>query len=320
MFPYLQPLSIDIFKKSTYLNKLRNSITAYVENILSENDKNVIIRGDYKEMLQLCLIVLGRNIPHYTFNVPKCSSNARWMAHVIYSFKIFLFRRQLELSDKESNDLQNFCLFGCLIYTKVWIQSCSPSNAPHNDLEFMKELHRYGKINKDISTAAIQKFHNHLWYLGSELIVLALFSDKVNNAEKRNIFQKMKKLDDGKWTERNKKLEVHCEIEKKKLSDFVDSSSMTVLKSLQLDIEFMFEKNVRAWENLEEYKTAKKIVNSFKVVNDVAERALKLMTEVNGSLTNKEPQKQNTIQVIEDNRKRIPTTQKYVLSSYKLLQ
>lgn len=95
---------------------------------------------------------------------------------------------------------------------------------------------------------------------------------------------------------------------------------MTVLKSLQLDIEFMFEKKVRAWEDLEEYKTAKKIVDSFKVVNEVAERALKLMTEINGSLTNKEEQKQNSIQVIEDNRKRIPKTQKYVLSSYKLLQ
>lgn len=217
MFSYLQPLSIDLFKKRTYLAELRDGIIAYVENILSENDKNVVIRGDYKEMLQLCLIVLGRNIPNYTFNVPKCCSNARWMAHVIYSFKIFLFR-QLELSDKESQNLQNFCLFGCLIYTKVWIQSCSPSNAPHNDLEFIKELHRYGKINKDIANVAIQKFHDHLWYLGSELIVLALFSDKVNTAEKRNIFNKMKKLDDGKWTViRNSKFTVKL---KKKIERF----------------------------------------------------------------------------------------------------
>lgn len=315
----MQPLSIDLFK-STYLAKLRNSTIAYIEKILSENDKKVIVRGDYKEMLKLCLIVLGRSIPNYTFNVPKCTSNARWMAHVIYSFKIFLFRRQVELSVTEKQNLQNFCLFACLIYTKVWIQCCSPSNAPHNDLELMKELHRYGKINKAISEAAIAKFQDHLWYLGPELIVLALFSDKVNTTEKRQIFQKMKKLNDGKWAERKKKLEEHTEIEKKKLSDFVDSSSMTVLESLRLDIVFMFENNVRAWENLEEYKRAKETVDSFRVVNDIAERTLKLMTDINGSLTNDEEQKQKTIQVIEDNRKRIPTTQKYVLSSYKLLQ
>lgn len=56
---------------------------------------------------------------------------------------------------------------------------------------------------------------DHLWYLGPELIVLALFSDKVNTTEKRQIFQKMKKLNDGKWAERKKKLEDHTEIEKK---------------------------------------------------------------------------------------------------------
>lgn len=145
----MQPLSIDLFKKSTYLAKLRDSTIAYVEKVLSENDKKVVVRGDYKEMLKLCLIVLGVNIPNYTFNVPKCCSNARWMAHVIYSFKIF------------QTNLQNFCLFACLIYTKVWIQCYSPSNAPHNDLELMKELRRYGKINKAISEAAIAK----LWII-----------------------------------------------------------------------------------------------------------------------------------------------------------
>lgn len=320
MFFNFQPLSLDLFKKNSYVTKLRNSVIFYVEKVLLDNDKKTILRGDYKEMLKLCLIVLGKKIPDYTFNVPKCCSNARWMAHIIYSFKLFLFRRQLQLSDDEKQNLQDFCLFACLIYTKAWIQCCSPSNAPHNDLEFMKELHRYGKVNKGISACAVRKFQDHLWYLGSELVVLALFSDKVNNAEKRKIFEKMRKLSDGKWVKRNKKLENHSNIEKKSLSDLVDSSSITVLKSLRLDVEFMFENSVRVWHSLEEYRTAKKIVDSFKVVNDTAERALKLMTDVNGSLTNNEQEKQKAIQVIEDNRKRIPSTQKYVLSSYKLIQ
>lgn len=311
---------MDIFKKNKYVDKLRSSVVIYIEKILLENNKETIIRGDYKEMLQLCLIVLGKQIPNYTFNVPKCSSNARWMAHIIYSLKLFLFRRQLELSDIEIRNLQDFCLFASLIYTKAWIQCCSPSNAPHNDLEFMKELHRYGKVNKDISKCAIEKFCGHLWYLGSELVVLALFSDKVNNAEKRKIFDKMRKLSDGKWVQRNKKLESHSNIEKKSLSDLVDSSSLTVLKSLRLDIGFMFESCVRDWHTLKEYKTAKKIVDSFKVVNDTAERTLKLMTDVNGLFTNNEQEKQKTVQVIEDNRQRIPSAKKYVLSSYKMLQ
>lgn len=123
----------------------------------------------------------------------------------------------------------------------------------------MKELHRYGKINKGISECAINKFKEHLWYLGSELIVLALFSDKVSNAEKRRIFQKMTKLSDGNWIERNKKLEDHSNIMIQNLNDFIGSSSMTVLKSLQLDIGFMFESNVRDCANLEDYKKRRKL-------------------------------------------------------------
>lgn len=311
---------MNLFKKNSYFNKLRISVITYVEEILLGNDKKTILRGDYKEMLQLCLIVLGKNISEYTFNVPKCCSNARWMAHIIYSLKLFLFRRQLELSKVEKQNLQDFCLFACLIYSKAWIQCCSPSNAPHNNLEFMNELHLYGKVNKYISDCAIEKFQGHLWYLGSELVVLALFSDKVNNAEKRKIFEKMRKLSDGKWVERNKRLENHSNIVKNSLSDFADSSYMTVLQSLQLDIGFMFDNSVREWHSLEEYQTAKEIVDSFKVVNDSAERALKLMTDINGSITHDEQQKQKSIHVIEDNRKRIPSTQKYVLSFYKLLQ
>lgn len=81
----------------------------------------------------------------------------------------------------------------------------------------------------------------------------------------------------------------------------------------------MFKNDVSEWSNLESYNTAKKIVDSLKVVNDVAERTLKLMTDVNGSLTNNEDEKQRAIQVIEDNRKRVPTTQKFVLSNCKRL-
>lgn len=82
------------------------------------------------------------------------------MAHIIYGLKMYLFRRQVELSKTELQNLQDFCLFACLIYTKVWIKCCIPSNAAHNDLEFMKELHRYGNINKAISECAIISLKN----------------------------------------------------------------------------------------------------------------------------------------------------------------
>lgn len=132
----------------------------------------------------------------------------------------------------------------------------------------MKELERYSAVNQEISDLAILKFTEHLWYLSSELVVLSLFSDKVADSVKNRMFRKMKKMDRNQWTDRNGRLLGCTDFSKKDLHDFVDGSSMAALKSLKLDIEFMFENNASNWKNLESYKTAKSIVDSLHVVND----------------------------------------------------
>lgn len=64
----------------------------------------------------------------------------------------------------------------------------------------------------------------------------------------------------------------------------------------------MFDKDISEWKRLDSYKTAKKTVDSLHVVNDTAERTLKLMTDFNECFTTNESEKQNAIQVI--NRKK----------------
>ena len=211
-------------------------------------------------MIQLCLIVLGKEIPNYTFHVPHACSNSRWMAKVIYSIKIYLFRHQLDLTQSELEQLKDICLFISLVYAKPWIQCCIPSNAPYNDLKLLKQLTRYSSINKRISENALSKFNDHLWYLGPETVVLSLFSSKVSDTDKQNMIDKMKLLDNEKWESRNWRLNICKDAVNKKLEDFVDSSSLTVLKSLQLDVDFMLNGNVIEWKNTEQYTTVKNVV------------------------------------------------------------
>lgn len=71
------------------------------------------------------------------------------------------------------------------------------------------------------------------------------------------------------------------------------------------------------WKNLDAYNNAKTIVDSLHVVNDCAERTLKLMTDFNESLTTNESEMQRVIQVVEDNRDKMPNIKKSVLASYK---
>jgi hypothetical protein len=68
---------------------------------------------------------------------------------------------------------------------------------------------------------------------------------------------------------------------------------------------------------LPQYKKAKDVVNSIKVVNDIAERHVGLMSRFNESLTSSEEGKQQLLQVVEDNCKRIKSARKSELVSYK---
>lgn len=105
--------------------------------------------------------------------------HARWMAKAIYSLKIFIFRDEFKLTNREIRDLRQVCIFVILIYLKLWFTSSSAIQAPKNDLELMKKLILYKNINLSIAKKACKKMADHLWYLNEELAALSLFDDEV---------------------------------------------------------------------------------------------------------------------------------------------
>ena len=60
----------------------------------------------------------------------------------------------------------------------------------------------------------------------------------------------------------------------------------------------------------ESYVTAKEIICGLKVVNDIAERGVRLMDEYNKLITNDEEQKQYLLQVVKDYRSSLPNKNK----------
>ena len=79
-------------------------------------------RDDYKELLQLALLFLGEplTVADVYIHAPGAFHRARWMAKIIYCFKIFLFRAQFHLSLRELSDLREFNIFIMKIYLKTW--------------------------------------------------------------------------------------------------------------------------------------------------------------------------------------------------------
>lgn len=77
---------------------LRSDLITFMKDQIQNKVKND--RHDYIEVLKLSLLFLGEEIPGYKIAKPGAFSHARWMAKILYSLKIFLFRNQLELSSK----------------------------------------------------------------------------------------------------------------------------------------------------------------------------------------------------------------------------
>lgn len=64
------------------------------------------------------------------------------------------------------------------------------------------------------------------------------------------------------------------------------------------------------WNEREDFQHAKQIVSKLRVINDCAERAIKLATDFNLTLTHDEEQRQAIFQIIEHHRKQYPAPHK----------
>lgn len=83
-----------------YTESLKETIS-FLKKISGETTK---IRGDYRELVDLSLILLGEQ-DHvgrsYLFKKPAGISRARWMEWQLYASKWYIFHRQLQVPEEE---------------------------------------------------------------------------------------------------------------------------------------------------------------------------------------------------------------------------
>lgn len=87
----------------------------------------------------------------------------------------------------------------------------------------------------------------------------------------------------------------------KDLSHFVTPRTMKFFHRLGIDIDFL-KADPSEWNERTDYKAGILVCQQITVVNDAAERAVKLITDFNRSLTYDEEGKQYLIQVVEHYR------------------
>lgn len=229
------------------------------------------IRDDYAELNDLCLKFFGIKTKK-SFMVPSSISKARWMAKAIYGIKMYLFRDQLNLDEVFEEDLLQFVLFVSIVYCKHWNRCMNAFDAPVNDLIFIAELKEYSKYNDSIADSVLRSFLNHLWYLGEEMVVLALFSDKVTVDDKNKM--RIKLTSEIYPTRGDNSLRLKNYIDGVQLPDLISERSRFLFSILDIDVSFMNE-NAESWKYNRSYQKAVEFIGSLIViVNDAAERAL----------------------------------------------
>lgn len=98
-------------------------------------------------------------------------------------------------------------------------------------------------------------------------------------------------------------------VKKAELWDFISVNTMAFFEILNVNTDFL-RVAPKNWKQLKSYKEDYERLKNIKVVNDLAERCVSLMSEFNNSITSNEDQKQYLLQVVEQHRSLISSKSK----------
>lgn len=273
-------------------NPLLQRLCEETIDLIGQHAQSKKIRDDYSEVNDLVLKFLGvRNgVP---FKVVGATNNARWMARILYAFKTYLFREELNLHEDFIDSIERFCLFVSLIYLKHWNRCSNAVDAPHNDLQLLKELEEYMEIDREIATVALAAHDRHLWYLSDELVVLGLFSDKVPIEVKLDMANKIVQHSEDRTENSIRHTAQIPDIKNIQLDHFISARSFFLFERMQLNADFLNE-HPEDWIESNSFKAAKQaITRLIIVVNDGAERAIQLGAN---TITNQRVQTETRLQ------------------------
>lgn len=166
--------------------------------------------------------------------------------------------------------------------------------------------------DEKISTVALQKFRNHLWYLSPEATRLAFFDETIPVNVKPEMVENLK-MQDEDYLKEPKKYQLNFEdintFVEKQIDSFVTPQTKRFFDRFNIDKSFL-EVDPAEWSNNINYKYGLKTVTELRVVNDAAEQAVRLFDGYCSIITHNEEQKQFVIQIVSKYRKLFPNAKK----------
>ena len=139
-------------------------------------------------------------------------------------------------------------------------------------------------MNKEVPSAAVSKFRNHLWYLSVINDAISVFDAQLSFETRQNIMYGILSRQAEEINPPKKGKVLSEDISKLKLGDLTTTNSLKFFECLGMNFDFLHVP-VTDWKNNESYLEGRNIVSSLQVVNDHAERGVKFLSDFNRSVT-----------------------------------
>ena len=226
----------------------------------------------------------------------------------VWKVKVKKTKKILVFNPEEEERIKRFCVFALSYYIPTFFTSCWGCDAPSNDLKLYKELLAFKTIDATLATSALATLDRHRWYLAPSVVMFSLFSDKVSEDTKSRMAAKILSCKRPKEP-RIDLPEFPAVTADSELWDFVQPSSWEFFDILQVEADWLTRPLVE-WEDSEGYRKARQFVRTVKVVNDAAERGIKLASDYAKSLTKDTKMRQKIFQAVEYHRMVKPDVRK----------
>ena len=194
--------SADFVKIELGDEELRVSLLEFYSNLVQEEYKKRTLRGDYLEVVEISIMMLGGSLPggkEFKWKKPGATHKARFLAWGLCALKLLAFSQVQVVKDQcfsekkkqkketvfifdpvEVEKLNLFCNYAITFYLPMFLEASIGADGAYNDLHLWKRLHKFREQNEKIANRALETLNAHLWSLAPNTVMFSLFSDKVS--------------------------------------------------------------------------------------------------------------------------------------------
>ena len=202
-----------------------------------------------------------------------------------------------------------------LFYAEAFLKAPLGASAARNDVKFINDMQKYSSLQPAVSNACLDSCKRHLWYLTPQLIVFALCDEGLQTGTREQLAKalfdspKPAAFDSGKPEFPKVKMNKEISIREQLITE----SSWLLFSILGLDHPEWLQLSVSEWDQNPDYCKLRQFVSNVHVINDIAERGIKLITDFIGHCHD-ESQRQALLQVVESHREQFPDYSKSTLA------